>query len=368
MLAQGDLDSTVVARVAAASAGVGSLEVTEWDLDSVKDAFNDTTKGLFRASGKGTDGTTVVPWSVVLKLIGPTDGVTVWDREARVYESGLLHDVVGIRAPRCFGVDWCAGPSAWIWLEDVGNTCAAPWPVSRYEQAARRLGEFNGAYHSGHPLPRGAWLPRGAAAAIDDRAPAFTMLAALRDHDMVIRCWPGGLVDRVAGLWQERGVLLAALDRLPQTMCHLDAFPRNLLWPDDSNDLVAVDWSYSGIAAVGSELGPLVAASACMFDMDPGQLERIEAACCGPYIDGLRAAGWRGDERIVRLGYTASVGLRYGLYPMGVLLADDNVRSRYEQYFGLHASDIADRWAEIAGFLLDRVDEARQLLALEPVA
>jgi hypothetical protein len=115
-------------------------------------------------------------------------------------------------------------------------------------------------------------------------------------------------------LWGERETLLLALDRLPQTFCHLDAFPRNLLVDDEAQEVVALDWSYAGIGAVGAELAPMVAASVCFFDAGPEQMQRIDDVVSVGYLEGLQTAWWDGNSDVVRLGYMAAASLRYGLF------------------------------------------------------
>jgi hypothetical protein len=156
--------------------------------------------------------------------------------------------------------------------------------------------------------------------------------------------------------------LLSALDRLPQTFCHLDAFPRNLLVDDDAEEVVALDWSYAGTAAIGSELAPMVAASVCFFEADPKDIHRIDDAVFRGYCRGLRAAGWDGDPEQVRLGYTATASLHFGLYPLGVYVLDRDFSQHVEKALGHPITAILDRWAVVARFLLDQGDEADRLL------
>jgi hypothetical protein len=232
-----------------------------------------------------------------------------------------------------------------------------------YEHAAQGLGQFNGAYLTGRPLPTSSHVShRWLRAFVETFAPAFAQLPELRDQSLVRRCWPGALLDRVLELWAERTVLLDALETLPQTFCHLDAHPRNLLLDATSQEIVAVDWSYAGIAAIGSELASVVAASACFYDAEPDQLTQTDLVSFDAYVAGLRAAGWHGDRRAVRLGFTTAVALHYGLFPMGFFLLDDGLLFRFEKLFGHGATDIAHRWAAIAAYLLDRADEARRLV------
>jgi hypothetical protein len=182
---------------------------------------------------------------------------------------------------------------------------------------------------------------------------------------LIRRCWPGGLLGRVQRLWEEREAFLDALEGLPQTLCHLDAFPRNLLVDQDAGEVVALDWSYAGIEAVGAELAPMVTASVCFFDAEPEQMGSIDQVVFDGYVQGLRAAGWTGSREIVRLGYTAAASLRYGLFPLGVFILSERLRDHFERVFAHPVTEILDRWAEVAGFLLGRADEARQLLRSE---
>jgi hypothetical protein len=345
----------------------------EWRQDSIHSVFNQATGGLYRVAGSGVDRDRVVSWSLILKVVhasgDPFGGASdpahanYWKREVLIYQSQLLEDLPGIRAPRCFGVDVHDGDAAWIWLEDVSDRSGPRWPLARYQLAATRLGEFNGAYLAGRALPPARYLSRGwLRAFLDTFAPAFAQLPMVRDSPLLRRCWPDGLLDRVLHLWGERELFLDAIERLPQTFCHLDAFPRNLLI-HQSREIVALDWSFAGIGAVGTELAPMVAAGVCFYDAEPEQMPAIDELVFQGYLEGLRAAGWDGNSDLVRVGYTTAASLRYGLFPMGVFMLNDELRVRFENLFAHRAIDIADRWAKIATFLLDRADEARHLLA-----
>lgn len=114
---------------------------------------------------RGTD----CPWSLVLKIAAPAPGqddptaIGYWRREALLYPSGLLNDLPpGLRAPRCYGCDVQVDGQIWLWLEHVREDNKVHlWPVARWALAARHLGQFNGAYLAGRPLPRAPWLGGG---------------------------------------------------------------------------------------------------------------------------------------------------------------------------------------------------------------
>jgi hypothetical protein len=369
-----ELDRGGLQQAVGRAVGREPIDLVEWRYESLGRAFNSSTAGVYRFAGTGRHRGEIIPWSVILKLVQVSDGpfggsalplhANYWKREALIYQSGLLDSLPGIRAPRCYGIDEPDSANARIWLEDLDDQLDSSWPSARHRVAAHQLGAFNGAYLTGWPLPTTRCLSQGWVSAIlDTFVPAFAQLARQPNQPFVRRCWPGAMVDRLMRLWGERPMLLEALDRLPQTFSHLDAFDRNLRIDPSTGKVAVLDWSYAGIAAVGSELAATVAASVCLGDAEPDQLPQLDQLAFDEYLAGLASAGWTGDISAVRLGYTATVALRYGLFPMGIFLVDGPQRTRFERLFGRAAIDIADRWARIASFLLDRADEARQLLA-----
>src|SRR4029079_500712 len=120
----------------------------------------------------------------------------------------------------------------------------------RYALVARHLGRFNGAYLAETPLPDQPWLSRGWLR--DFVAPSGRAVADLERladsgvSPLARQLCPPSVVVAITRLWTERDRFLAALDWLPQTFCHLDAFRRNLLIRAGpaGEELVAIDWAY----------------------------------------------------------------------------------------------------------------------------
>jgi hypothetical protein len=372
-----EIDEAALSRAVSMALRSAPVELMDWRHASIHAPFNQATGGLYRITGRACAGGRVLPWSLILKVVqaspdpfgGSADPThaNYWKREALIYQSDLLERLPGIRAPRCYGVDQLDGSAAWIWLEDVQDSSGSRWSADRYRLAARRLGQFNGAYLSGRPLPAKSYLSRRwVRASVDGFAPAFAKAPLVRDHPLIRRCWPAGLLDRVLQLWGERELFLDAIERLPQTFCHLDAFPRNLLIDQSRQQIVALDWSFAGIGGLGTELAPMVAASVCFYDAEPDQMSSIDEVVFDGYLDGLHAAGWDGDSRLVRLGYAAAAALRYGLFPLGIFMLNAELSARFERVFAHSATEILDRWAMVSGFLLDRADEARRLIGTTP--
>jgi hypothetical protein len=345
--------------------------------------------GVFRVAGTVRDQTKIVPWTLVLKIIGtPTTGGSIlagyfsddpgdvpsglnyWKREVLAYQTGLLDDLPEcLVAPRCFGIVEHPGSGTWLWLEDVLEDPDSRWSPTDYRLAAQHLGCFNGAYLAGRPLTNEPWMSIGALPAwVDQAAPAMSRLMHSLDHPLVRRLYPAKVAEALTGLWEERQPLMDALARLPQTLCHQDAFRRNLFarkTPEGRNQTVAIDWASVGIGPVGQDLVLFVATALDFFDVDLSQARELDELAFAGYIDGLRHAGWRGDVTRVRFGYTAALGLRWGLgnlpLNLGVALnADDH--AFFEQAFGAPIDALMGRWGAIQEFFLPHMAEARRLL------
>ncbi len=330
---------------------------------------------VYRVSGNALQSGEVVPWSLVLKVIRmPADDAdpsawSYWKWELLAYQSGLLADLPGgIEAPRCFGALEHPGGDGWLWLEHIEDEASGPWPLSRFGSAARRLGAFSGAYLVGHPLPSYPWLSSGwFRSRVTDSAPAVAEFPSVLSHPLVSRAYPAAVATRVVRLCAEVRWFLDTLDQLPQTFCHLDAHRRNLLLGrglDGDERLVAIDWAYSGIAPVGAELASPVAVSIITGEVDLNSIEDLEHTLFAGYMAGLGDVGWRGDPRLVRLGYTICVALHFvvgNLPPVIRGALDESSHSIQEELAGCRMPEVMDRFARLHGFLLDRSDEVRQL-------
>jgi Phosphotransferase enzyme family len=333
-------------------------------------------QSVYRFVGSAHDRGKTIPWSLVLKVV-PTpssdDEPSAWRygrRELLAYQSGLLADLpAGLKAPRCFGVDEHSGGGGWLWLEEIADAATGRWPHERFTAVAHKLGTFSAAYRTGRPLPEYAWLSQGWFRSIVTTATsAITQLPTLLDHPFLLPALPGDTASRVLHVWDERETFFTALDQLPQTFCHLDAFPRNLFVRHDSSGQIhikAIDWEYAGTSALGAELAPLVGGSLLFDETDLATVDELEAAVFTSYLDGLGDAGWWGDQQLVRLGYMLALVLHYVFLEVNVLVEgthNEAFRQFAEQLLNRPYAKILDRTAVFLDFLLVRADEARQEL------
>jgi hypothetical protein len=352
-----------------------TVEVINWDYEQVYGGAG-AGNAVYRFAGQGRDQEQKAPWSLILKTVGPAGGntnVSAWNyykREADAYRSGWLHNLPGgLAAPRSFGVVEHPDGTCWIWLEDVRDEIGPHWPLEHYAVVARHAGQFNGAYLVDRALPSWSWLSSGwLRHNTENCAPALTPFRNSLDHPLVRRWLPGDASDGFFRLWAEREVYLDVLDRLPQTLCHLDIFRRNLFarrTVDGDHQTVAIDWAFAGRGAVGEELVPLVLASLIFYEVGLDKAQALEEIAFEGYLKGLRDVGWRGDPRQVRLGYAAAASLRYKFDDIGRWLAvvlDENLHAIALHTMGRPIGEVFDHIAQVGRFSDGLADEARELM------
>jgi hypothetical protein len=229
--------------------GIRSTPVVDWTVTPVGyTVFNPVSQGIFRVTGTAESDGSSQGWSAVLKICrAPSDAELAqadsdrrrmlldtlrWDREGEAYASGLLETLPdGLAAPRCFGVERHEG-TLWIWLEHVVDD-TVQWDIARYALAARHLGRLGGEYHAGRELPTHEWLSRDWVRSwstyFSRTMPAILMADDVWAQPTVIELFDPGAREELRRLWGERDRWWDALDRLPLTLAHLDAFRGNLM-------------------------------------------------------------------------------------------------------------------------------------------
>jgi hypothetical protein len=362
--------------------------VAHWRCEPIRRGIGAATGGVYRLAGIGHDRGTLVPWSLVLKVVRPPAGHAVggvgvapagwgeapadahyWKREALAYQTGLQAKLPrGLAAPRCLGIGEPSarhGRAIWLWLEEVVEAGERAWPLTRYGLAARHLGRFNGAHVDRVPpeswWSRGRWGPRGA------WAPHFQQMAAAveRDdvwaHPTVRRAYPAGTRERLRRVWAAYDRLWEAGQRLPMTLCHHDAFRTNLIArvrPDGEPETVGIDWAMAGRGWLGAELGALLTASVTWAGFPAQGARELAEAVFEGYLAGLRDAGWSGDAAVPRLGFALACApwapLTAGLW----FMTDPEAAARAQRMWRRPLEELVAIRAVMTPLLLDLVDEA----------
>ncbi|MFN2218884.1 MAG: hypothetical protein ACK2UA_09775 [Anaerolineae bacterium] len=369
------IDRATLTPLVQRALGSETIEVVDWEFEQLHGGIA-VGSAVFRFSGRGRDRGQTIAWSLILKVLRPDVGsadASAWNyyrREADAYRSGWLDDLPGgLSAPRCFGAVDHPDGTCWIWLEQVADAIGSQWPLEQYGVVARHLGQFNGTYLAGRPLPAWPWLSSDwLRHYIEQSAPVMEPLRSAVTSPWGRRWLPEADVERYFRLWAERDLYLGALDRLPQTVCHLDIFRRNLFaqkTPDGGVETMAIDWAFVGKGPIGAELHPPVWMS-IIEGVGLDEAQELEELVFEGYLAGLQDAGWRGDRRQVRLGYTAAA-TRYLFPEVGrwlALILDESLHAGAEQMFGFPVREVFTMVAVMRHRLFDQVDEARDLMSI----
>ncbi|MFD2329412.1 phosphotransferase [Cohnella sp. GCM10020058] len=344
------------------------LSLAEWSMTKLNwKASNTVTDALYRITGMVlVDGMTL-DWSFILKVIIPapeTDDPNhycYWKREPLLYQSGLLKTLPEpVRAPQCYGVEQGDDGTWRMWLEEITEHSDGPWELPRYGEIAEMLGQFNGAYLAGLPLPSEPWLCRGFLQSWTHECDKYDSgIARLEEtwaQSRVKELLPEGTFERYLSFCQNRELLLASLQKLPKVLTHNDAWRPNL-FPSAGRGLTMIDWSNCGLAGVGEELGRYYGLS---LNADLGALADKRAFAdemAIRYCEGLRKAGWYGDDRLAKFGFMASAGTRCGMmFPslfeqLSRLPETDEVPAKWNERctVALHLLELAEASIEMAG-------------------
>ena len=249
-----------------------------------------------------------------------------------------------------------------LWLEDVPDEGPSEWPMERYGLAARHLGQFNGRYLVGTPVPQHSWLSSGRLREwLDLGGPGIRAMQAARDG--LAAAWLSDRsVARIARLWDRRDAMIAALESLPVTLCHHDAGRRNLARRrvTDQDRTAAYDWQMIGTGHLGEEPAALFAVSLQMLDVPVADVRAFERIVLDGYIEGLRDVGWNGEAASVRLGFAIAASLLMGVGGAGMwfTLASQHGDAIIERMVGRSTADIASQWSAMQPYILDLGERA----------
>jgi hypothetical protein len=369
------IDDETVLRVARLAIGDPRAELRGWSGRAIGGGVTGevgAAGGVQRVSGVALSDDREIAWSVILKMLHesriqldpntevPTSdprGWAYWHREADVYLSGLLDDIEGLVAPRCFSADEVDGAVA-MWFEDLPDQGPAAWELERYGLAARHLGRFNGSYLTRRPLPSDPWLSSGRVTEWTDLAGSGIRAMRSGRPDGLASAWLSERsVMRIERLWSARSQLIRTLEAFPATLCHHDAGRRNLAvhLVDGVDCTSAIDWQMTGLGHLGEEPAALFAVSLQMLDVPSADVRDFEEIVLDGYIEGLRDAGWVGDPAAVRLGFAIAASLLMGVGGAGLwfLMVSPDGGALAERIVGRPRQEIAAQWSEFQAYLLD---------------
>ena len=376
------IDQAVLTDVVRKDQHNQDLVLLDWMVEPIShEKIISTTGGLFCFSGRSQSTHSIQPWKVAMKCINnPKErsqqprGWSYWRREIMAFQSGFLEQLPpGVRAPQFYGVMENEN-GAWVWIEHIKESTGKQWSLDDFQRTARQLGRFQGAYLSRTPLVDQPWLSQSFFRNVWDEQGFWFgfMNPASKENAWKSPITQRGFDDRKKSrtlqLLAEIESFFDVNDRLPQVLCHYDASRRNFMWSHSwqtgEDELIGIDWAFTGIGALGNDLGQLFETSLFFFEYNLADMETLEAALLEGYLTGIADNGVTVDARLVRLGYLISLALWMGMMLPGwaaeMLPPDSGVN--VQAMYGRTAEEVLKGWVQLHEFCLDRADEARSLI------
>lgn len=369
------IDPTRLHEVVAELLGNKTIRMADWTAEPIHGGL-DKNNCLIRCRGHVMDGQQSLPWSLVIKITGKVAdnddpaGYQYWKREALVYQTRLGDRLPpDLCTPRILGVDELGDDTVWIWMEEVRDDLGGNWQMEAYEQAARQLGRFNGAFLAGKSFPSEPWLAKNFLRNYVERAAPMVAFIRNNPQHTLVRSLYGSNLPLILAMWEIRGDLLDILDGMPQVFCHQDAFKRNLFL--QKGKLIAVDWGFCGNAPAGSELVPLIVVPLTLNEIPFSHASEFEKLCIDAYVKGLREAGARVSTRSVRRNFVLSILLRYvfggNIGDILPALLDENRRTWLAENIGQSNEETSTTSKAESDYFVSVFVRSLQLMGINPL-
>lgn len=213
-------------------------------------------------------------------------------------------------------------------LELIDGTSGTEFEIEQHANFATALGRWQAPRRRERP-----WTSRGFLRAYSASKPSpFELIDddASWKQPLIEQHWPGGLRDGWRRLLANRERLLSIAEQLPRRSCHLDAWASNVIARPDGT-LALLDWSFCGDGALGEDIGNHVPDGVFDLFWPASKLDELDSVCFDAYCRGLREAGWTGDDRVVRLGMTASAVKYTWLLPFQLAAASATTHLAYHE-------------------------------------
>jgi hypothetical protein len=314
-----------------------------------------------------------------------------WRREACAYGEDLAgwFRPDGIDAPPLLALDEREDGGVVLWLGWVDGQPGPDVGVAGLADMAGRLGRAQarlaaagpdmggravtaGSDMGGRAVTAGSdgwvvqdtpWLTRGF---LDRYSASKPVDEARLDDD---RAWAhprvvahlGHLREPLRRLHHDRRRYVDLAARCPRTLSHLDLWPANLARRDDGS-FVLFDWSFCGDGAVGEDVANLIPDAVLDLFLPIDTLDEIAESVETAYLAGLRAGGWREDERWARLGIRAAA-VKYHWLVDGLLAEPDRAERMVYGGRSVAADDLYHVRATGLALLCRWADEADALAA-----
>jgi len=251
-----------------------------------------------------------------------------------------------------------------LWLEDLSDQPQPPWDLEHFVATASNLGRFNahfGEHRSQLPFEIGEaeYIRRWASQPFKDQA---AELAKSQNSDLVRAAYPETPIGSAVELASLSRRLFDAAPSVSHSLAFGDCHSRNL-FPTKSGT-VGIDWTGVSFSPTGSDVGVLIGSAMSFTVQEAVMVASNENDIYEAYISGLRAKGWNGDLKGIRIGFFAQfLGYLLALSLVPVTLESRRPRKEFlERRFGVPFDEIPAYLAPIISLIPKYVDELNTLL------
>ncbi len=217
------IDAQTLTRFARRALGREQVELTGWRCQTIWEPRVASTRGVYLLTSEVAEGESSSACAPVLKVLAAAHPGRL-PREAELYDSGVLASLQGgLVTPECFGVTELPGERVAVWLERIEDDAGPGWSIERFGLAALHLGELAAASTGPAAAAARSVPPRNLCALHALCEQNLAQLEEALSLPLVGRAYPSPLADGFRSLWEERDLVLEAMDRVPYMVCHGDA-------------------------------------------------------------------------------------------------------------------------------------------------
>lgn len=128
---------------------------------------------------------------------------------------------------------------------------------------------------------------------------------------------------------------------------------------------MAFDWALAGLSVLGDDVHRLIHSAVMFAKVDSENLKELEQLAYSSYINNLSDAGWKDDDRVVRLGFTTSSVVQSFIVILAGLMSrlrEKKWIALYEEFLECQFSEMLVRILSLFEYQMDLAGETTRLM------